>query len=72
MVFEPFRAGTYSYLLKDASEDELLKTIRAIRRGDSRVIPQIAGNILDQFRRFAHIPATLPSSAGDSAPHWEP
>ena len=34
-VFEAVRAGAQAYLLKDASEDELLETIRALRRGES-------------------------------------
>jgi len=41
-VFEAVRAGAQAYLLKDASEEELLETIRALRRGESRLTPQIA------------------------------
>jgi DNA-binding NarL/FixJ family response regulator len=42
--------------LKDASEDELLETIRALRRGESRLTPQIARKVMDQFRRLAASP----------------
>jgi len=52
-VFEAVRAGAQAYLLKDASEDELLETIRALRRGESRLTPQIARKVRDQFRRLA-------------------
>jgi DNA-binding NarL/FixJ family response regulator len=52
-VFEAVRAGAHAYLLKDASEDELLETIRALRRGESRLTPQIARKVMDQFRRLA-------------------
>jgi DNA-binding NarL/FixJ family response regulator len=52
-VFEAVRAGAHAYLLKDASEDELLETIRALRRGESRLSPQIARKVMDQFRRLA-------------------
>jgi DNA-binding NarL/FixJ family response regulator len=52
-VFEAVRAGAQAYLLKDASEDELLETIRALRRGESRLTPQIARKVMDQFRRLA-------------------
>jgi DNA-binding NarL/FixJ family response regulator len=52
-VFEAVRAGAQAYLLKDASEDELLETIRALRRGESRLTPQIARKVMDQFRRMA-------------------
>jgi DNA-binding NarL/FixJ family response regulator len=52
-VFEAVRAGAQAYLLKDVSEDELLETIRALRRGESRLTPQIARKVMDQFRRLA-------------------
>ncbi|MGO9993229.1 MAG: response regulator transcription factor, partial [Steroidobacteraceae bacterium] len=52
-VFEAVRAGAHAYLLKDADEDELLETIRALRRGESRLTPQIARTVMDQFRRLA-------------------
>jgi DNA-binding NarL/FixJ family response regulator len=40
-------------LLKDADEDELLETVRALKRGESRLTPQIARKVMDQFRRLA-------------------
>ncbi len=49
-VFEAVRAGAHAYLLKDAAEDEVLETIRALRRGESRLTPQIARKVMDQFR----------------------
>jgi DNA-binding NarL/FixJ family response regulator len=52
-VFEAVRAGAQAYLLKDAEESELLETIRALRRGESRLTPQIARKVMDQFRRLA-------------------
>jgi DNA-binding NarL/FixJ family response regulator len=52
-VFEAVRAGAHAYLLKDAAENELLETIRALKRGESRLTPQIARKVLDQFRRLA-------------------
>jgi DNA-binding NarL/FixJ family response regulator len=55
-VFEAVRAGAHAYLLKDADEDELLETIRALRRGESRLTPQIARKVMDQFRRLASSP----------------
>ena len=38
-VFEAVRAGAHAYLLKDADEDELLETVRALKRGESRLTP---------------------------------
>ena len=52
-VFEAVRAGAQAYLLKDASEEEVLETVRAVHRGESRLTPQIARKVMDQFRRLA-------------------
>jgi len=52
-VFEAVRAGAHAYLLKDVAEEELLATIRALRRGESHLTPQIARKVMDQFRRLA-------------------
>jgi DNA-binding NarL/FixJ family response regulator len=71
-VFEAVRAGAHAYLLKDAAENELLETIRALKRGESRLTPQIARKVMDQFRRLAQLgpseafraePATAPVEA---------
>jgi DNA-binding NarL/FixJ family response regulator len=59
-VFEAVRAGAHAYLLKDVDEDELLETIRALRRGESRLTPQIARKVMDQFRRLAPLPSVGP------------
>jgi DNA-binding NarL/FixJ family response regulator len=65
-VFEAVRAGAQAYLLKDADEAELLETVRALRRGESRLTPQIARKVMDQFRRLS---ADEPvPSAPDGAP----
>jgi DNA-binding NarL/FixJ family response regulator len=61
-VFEAVRAGAHGYLLKDVTEQELLETIRALRRGESRLTPQIARKVMDQFRRLASSSARVPIS----------
>jgi DNA-binding NarL/FixJ family response regulator len=61
-VFEAVRAGAHGYLLKDATEEELLETIRGLRRGESRLTPQIARKVMDQFRRLALSPGAAPRS----------
>jgi DNA-binding NarL/FixJ family response regulator len=61
-VFEAVRAGAHAYLLKDAAEDELLETIRALRRGESRLTPQIARKVMDQFRRLAQSSQSQPAT----------
>jgi DNA-binding NarL/FixJ family response regulator len=55
-VFEAVRAGAHGYLLKDVTEQELLDTIRALRRGESHLTPQIARKVMDQFRLLAGSP----------------
>ena len=59
-VFEAVRAGAHAYLLKDADEDELLETVRALKRGESRLTPQIARKMMDQFRRLASMSTAGP------------
>ena len=67
-VFEAVRAGAHAYLLKDAAEDELLETIRALRRGESHLTPQIARKVMDQFRRLAQSSQSEPSGGDVPAP----
>lgn len=51
LVFDAISAGAQAYLLKDASEAEILQTIRGVRRGESRLSPNISRKLLDEFRR---------------------
>jgi DNA-binding NarL/FixJ family response regulator len=42
----------------------LLETIRALKRGESRLTPQIARKVMDQFRRLASdAPAVRPAGS---------
>ena len=71
-VFEAIRAGAHAYLLKDATEEELLETVRAVHRGESRLTPQIARKVMDQFRRLAPLLEGLPINAALSMPAAQP
>jgi DNA-binding NarL/FixJ family response regulator len=51
LVFEAISAGAHAYLLKDATEAEILATIRGVRRGESRLSPNIARKVMDELRR---------------------
>ncbi|HEX6362582.1 MAG TPA: response regulator transcription factor [Albitalea sp.] len=67
-VFDAVRAGALAYLLKDATEVEVAETVRAVHRGESRMTPQIARKVLDQFRRLADLapkPEVPPSEPAD-------
>jgi DNA-binding NarL/FixJ family response regulator len=70
-VFEAVRAGAQAYLLKDVSEEDLLETIRALRRGESRLTPHIARKVMDQFRNLAggHDALTRSTNFASAATH---
>jgi len=65
LVFEAIRAGAQAYLLKDASEAEVLDTIRCVHRGESRLSPAIARKVMDQFRTLA---TRAPKTSHPSSP----
>lgn len=52
LVFEAIAAGAQAYLLKEASEQEILATIRAVRRGESGLSPRIARTVLEGLRNL--------------------
>ncbi|MBS0294056.1 MAG: response regulator transcription factor [Proteobacteria bacterium] len=53
LVFEAIQAGAHAYLLKDAAEEDVLETVRAVHRGESRLSPTVARKLLQQFRLLA-------------------
>jgi DNA-binding NarL/FixJ family response regulator len=56
LIFDAICAGAQAYLLKDAEEEEILATIRAVSRGQSRLAPNVARKLLDEFRRTRRPP----------------
>lgn len=64
LVFEAIRAGAQAYLLKDASEAEVLDTIQCVHRGESRLSPAIARKVMEQLRSLA---ARLPEPTDASS-----
>jgi len=71
-VFEAIRAGAHAYLLKDATERELLETVRLVHRGESVLTPQIARKVMDQFRRLSPRPDALAADDGKPMPTVAP
>jgi DNA-binding NarL/FixJ family response regulator len=63
LVFEAIRAGAHAYLLKDASEAEVLDTIRCVHRGESRLSPAIARKVMEQFRTMATRSSETPDAS---------
>lgn len=48
-VFMALRAGARGYVLKDADEEELVRAIRAVGRGEAIFSPQVAERVLSYF-----------------------
>ena len=59
-VFAAMRAGARGYLLKDADQDELLRAVKAVCRGEAIFSPSIA-------QRMIHYFAALPQTAAAMA-----
>ncbi len=57
-VFMALRAGARGYILKDADEEELVRAIRAVGRGEAIFSPNVAERVLAYFA--APRPAALP------------
>ncbi len=52
-VFPAIQAGVSGFLLKDVSPDELVEAIRAAKRGEVRLHPQITQKLMEQVIRQA-------------------
>ena len=59
-VFALLEAGAAGYLLKNASEEDLLGAVRAVAAGESALHPQIARKVLGRFSASAQAPGTSP------------
>lgn len=66
LVFEAISAGAQAYLLKDACEADILDTIRAVKRGESRISPFLARKVFDELRR-SRPPASQGAPGDDPA-----
>lgn len=53
-VLPAIEAGATGYLLKDAPRDELIRAVRAARRGEAVLSPSVAGRVLGQVRKPAN------------------
>lgn len=56
-VFPALQNGANGYLLKDVDPDELASAIRAVRRGESPLDPEVAKRLITQFQRGPAAPA---------------
>ena len=58
-VFAAMRAGARGYLLKDADQDELIRAIQAVSRGEAIFSPAIAQRLIYYFARLRPTAADL-------------
>ena len=61
-VREILRAGARGYLLKDTEDDDLLRAIRTIHRGEAFLSPAISDAVLTDYRRHVTNPVDLLTS----------
>ena len=61
-VREILRAGARGYLVKDSEDDDLLRAIRSVNRGEAFLSPAISDAILIDYRRFVSNPVDLLTS----------
>ncbi len=61
-VREIVRAGAEAYILKESADVELLTAVRAVAEGKSYLSPEVAGEVLKDYRKHATNPLDLLSS----------
>ncbi len=61
-VREILRAGARGYLLKESEDDDLLKAIRVVHRGEAFLSPAISDAVLTDYRRHVSNPVDLLTS----------
>jgi two-component system, NarL family, response regulator NreC len=61
-VREILRAGARGYLLKDSEDDDLVKAIRSVHRGEAFLSPAISDAVLTDYRKHVTNPVDLLTS----------
>lgn len=61
-VREVLRAGARGYLLKESEDEDLLKAIRSVHRGEAYLSPAISDAVLTDYRRYVSNPIDLLTS----------
>jgi len=64
-IFAVMRAGARGYLLKDADQEELVRAITAVHRGEAIFSPAIAQRMINYF---SHLPRESVRKANDAFP----
>ena len=61
-VREILRAGAHGYLLKDASDQDLVDAVRAVSMGQGYLSPAVSGSVLSDYRKHVTDPIDLLTS----------
>jgi DNA-binding NarL/FixJ family response regulator len=61
-VREILRAGARGYLVKDSDDDDLLRAIRSVQRGEAFLSPAISDAVLTDYRKHVSNPVDLLTS----------
>lgn len=61
-VREILRAGARGYLLKDSEDEDLLKAIRSVFRGEAYLSPAVSDAVLTDYRKHVSNPVDLLTS----------
>lgn len=61
-VREILRAGARGYLLKDSEDDDLLKAIRCVSKGQAFLSPEVSDAVLTDYRKHVSNPMDLLTS----------
>ena len=58
-VRETLRAGAKGYLLKDAMDQDVVRAVRAVARGEGYLSPEISATVLDDYQKHVTDPLDL-------------
>jgi DNA-binding NarL/FixJ family response regulator len=61
-VREILRAGARGYLLKDSEDDDLIKAVRLVHRGEGFLSPAVSDAVLSDYRKHVTNPIDLLTS----------
>ncbi len=63
-LFKAIKNGAQGYLLKNMSSKVIVKLLRGAMRGEAAITPEMAGRMLEEFRRLSH---EVPLKKGNDA-----
>ncbi|MFD9738460.1 response regulator [Umezawaea sp. NPDC059074] len=64
-LFEALRAGASGFLLKNASPEDLVESVRVVARGDALLSPEVTRRVIARFTTPAVAAQTRPSELTD-------